>query len=137
MVAGGAKGVGGLQVITAVMPAFATGTKPRLDGKLALDGGGDDVGLELGVGLHIRKGSATIGTSRDLDRDNLIDLLGFGAVGSRMVVGSARSFGRTILELVIVFAERVSGAFVFPLVLGALFLKEVTFGSKLLVVEFE
>src|SRR5208337_3184937 len=97
----------------------------------------DDIGLQLRVGLQVGKVRATIGTSGDGDRKNLVDVFGFGPVGGRMVIGPARSFGRTVLELVIVFAERVSRAFLFPLLVGALFLEEVAFDSKLLVVEFE
>ena len=120
-----------------MMPAFTTGTKTRLDFELAFNGGNHDIGLELRVGLQVGKVSAAIGTSGDGDRKNLVDVLGFGPVGGRMVVGPAWSFGRTVLELVIVFAERVSGAFLFPLLLGTLFFEAVAFGSKLLVVEFE
>ena len=54
-----------------------------------------------------------------------------------MVVGPAWSFRGTVLELVIVFAERVSGAFVFAFLVAAAFLEEVAFGSKLFDVEFE
>ena len=85
----------------------------------------------------LAKVSAAIGTSGDGGRENLVDVLRFGPVGWGMVVGPAWSFGRTVLELVIVFTKRVSGAFVFALLVATPLLKEVAFGSKLLVVEFE
>src|SRR5271155_381900 len=120
-----------------MMPAFTTGTKTGLDFELTFDGRDDDIGLELGMGLQVGKVCAAIGTSGDGDRDNLVDVLGFRPVGGRMVVGPAWRFWGTGLELVIVFAERVSGAFLFLLIVGALFFEEIAFGSKLLVVELE
>jgi len=54
-----------------------------------------------------------------------------------MVVGPAGGFGRTVLELVLLFAERMRGAVLVPLLLGALLLEEVAFGLKLLVLECE
>ncbi len=120
-----------------MMSAFTTGTKTRLDFELAFQGGDDDIGLELGVGLQVGQVGATIGTSGDGDRDKLVDVFGFGSVGGWMVVGPAWCFWGTVLELVVVFAERVRGAFVFALIVVTLLLEEVAFGSKLLVVEFE
>ena len=93
LVAGGAESIRGLQRITAVMPALATGTKPGLDFELAFNGGDNDIGLERRVGLQVGQMSAAIGTSGDGDRDNLVDVLGFGAVGWGMVVGPAWVFG--------------------------------------------
>ena len=120
-----------------MMPALTTGTVTGRDIELAFNGGDDNIGLELGVGLQVGKVSAAIGASGDGDRDHLVNVLGFGPVGGGMVIGPAWGLGGTVLELVIVFAERVSGAFLFPLIVGTPFLEEVAFGTQLLVAEFE
>src|SRR4051794_17832217 len=94
-----------------MLPALTTGTKTGLDFELAFNGRDDDIGLELRVGLQVGKVSAAIGTSGDSDRNHLVDVVGFGPVGGFVVVGPAWSFWGTLLELVLIFAERVSGAF--------------------------
>src|SRR5580698_6424340 len=119
------------------MPTLAIRTKAGLDFELAFDRGDDDVGLELGVSLQVGKRRAAIGTGANADRDHLVDVFGFGPVGRGMVVGPAWGFGRAVLELVIFFAERMRGAVLVPLLLGALLLEEVAFGSKLLNLKLE
>ena len=102
------------------MPALAARTKAGLDFELAFDRGDNNVGLELGVSLQVGKVGAAIGTRGDSNRDNLVDVFGFASVGRRMVVRPAWRFGGTVLELVILFAERMRGAVLVPLLLAAL-----------------
>jgi hypothetical protein len=137
LVAGSAESIRGLQGMAGVLSAFTTGTKAGLDFEFAFDGGDDNIGLELRVGLQFGKVCAAIGTGGDGDRDNLIDVLGFGPISGGMVVRSACLFVWLALELIVVLAEGMRRTFLFALVLRALFLEVVTLGAKLLAGEFE
>jgi len=123
--------------MSGVMSTFATGTKTGLDFELAFNGGNNNIGLKLRVGLQITKLSAAIGTSGNGNRDSLVDLRRFGPVGGWMVVGPAWRFGGSVLELVIVFAKRVRGTLLVALILSTVFFEEIAFGTKLLDDEFE
>jgi hypothetical protein len=137
LIAGGAEGIGGLQFVAGVMTALAARALARLDLELAVHRRDHNVRLELRVCLFFSELALAIGARVNGHGDDLIDVLGFGTIGGGMVFGPTGRFRRAVLELIVGFAEGMSGAFVVAFLLGEFFLEDIALSARLLELQFE